>query len=70
MRRQYGAIAAALAPQVDVLLAETLSSVAEARCALEAAAAHGQWPGAALLRCCGLAALFLQPLRKSMHESS
>ena len=47
MLAQYSEIAGALAPSVDVLLAETLCTAAEACAAATAAAAHGQpvWVG-------------------------
>lgn len=38
MQQEYAAIAAALQPHVDVFLAETLSTAAEAQAALQAAA--------------------------------
>ena len=43
VRAQYAEIARALAPHVDVLLAETLSTVEEAQAAAEASAGLGTW---------------------------
>jgi S-methylmethionine-dependent homocysteine/selenocysteine methylase len=42
MQQEYRQIAQALAPYVDVFLAETLSTVAEAQAALQATAQLGE----------------------------